>query len=98
MAVRQTPLSYSVLINLPNLQIGVSVCRSTIIFSERATGFYCAGGTREFLAPVGFHHNILLAPWYEVPYLRHYNGIFSTSAVARGTNHADLQTSLVRPE
>ena len=33
MAVHQTPLSYSVAINLPNLQIGVSVCRSTIIMS-----------------------------------------------------------------
>ena len=33
MAVHQTPLNYSVAINLPNLQIGVSVCRSTIIFT-----------------------------------------------------------------
>ena len=33
MAVHQTPLSYSVAINLPNLQIGVSVCRSTILMS-----------------------------------------------------------------
>lgn len=34
--------------------------------------------------------------WCEAPYLRHYNGVFSTSAVAADTNHADLQTSLVR--
>lgn len=92
MAVPQTPFN-----SVKHQPRPILIC-CTIIFSERATGFYCAGGTREFLAPVGFHHNILLAPWYEVPYLRHYNGIFSTSAVARGTNHADLQTSLARPE
>ena len=37
MAVRQNPLGYSVVINLPKLQIGVSVCRSTIIFCSVAT-------------------------------------------------------------
>lgn len=37
MAVHQTPFNYSVVINLPILQIGVSVCRSTIIFCSVAT-------------------------------------------------------------
>ena len=42
------------------------------------------------------NHLVCWRAWCEAPYLRHYNGVFSTSAVAADTNHADLQTSLVR--
>lgn len=42
------------------------------------------------------NHLVCWRAWCEAPYLRHYNGVFSTSAVAADTNHADLQTSLAR--